>query len=419
MPVVQPKSLKAEIAARPQFLILCAVMFLGAAGMGSVTLLLPVFASEMGASGVWLGLAFSGFAVSQTPLQPLFGGLSDKLGRRKLIAAGFLVYAVVGIGMSMAPSYQTLVALQIAVGVGTALLLPASMAYAGEVAPEGREGAFMGFYNVALFTGFGVGPLIGGNLKDAFGNDAAFLGMTVLTSIAFLIAVFFLPEQRRRSRNDRDGKSDEPDEPAFSFMAMLRLRPVQALVSYQMALTFNAGIAFSFVGVYLTNQLGATAAVVGMVLATRVILAGALQVPGGMIADRWSRKAMIGIGMIAAGIASFFIPVFDSLGPVWVLFAILGIAEAVSTPAGGAIGVEAGRVVGMGKLMGLVATAQSFGLVAGSLLGGVVAGAAGIEQAFRFGSIVALGGAALTLVLLMGVKTGTSRTDMVDEAVEA
>ena len=415
----QSSGLRAELAARPEFVILCAVMFLGTAGMGTVTLMLPVFASEMGASGVWLGLAFSGFAVSQTPLQPLFGGLSDRVGRRRLIAAGFLVYAVVGIGMSLAPSYQTLVFLQIAVGVGTALLLPASMAYAGEVAPKGREGMFMGLYNVALFTGFGVGPLIGGNLKDTLGNDAAFLGMTVLTSTAFLVAILFLPEQRRQPRNDEDGKGGTPAEPAFSFAAMLRLRPVQALAAYQMALTFNAGIAFSFVGVYLTDQLGVTASAVGVVLATRVILSGALQVPGGIIADRWSRKAMIGIGMIAAGIATFFIPAFDSLGSVWILFAILGIAEAVSTPAGGAIGVEAGRVVGMGKLMGLIATAQSFGLVAGSLLGGVVAGAASIEQAFRFGAIVALGGAALTVVLLMGVKAGTSRMDIVAEAVEA
>ena len=413
--MVQPKSLKAEIAARPEFIVLCAVMFIGASGMGSVTLMLPVFASEMGASGIWLGLAFSGFAVSQTPLQPLFGGLSDRVGRRKLIAAGFLIYSVVGVGMAMAPSYQVLVFMQIAVGVGTALLLPASMAYAGEVAPKGREGMFMGLYNVALFTGFGVGPLIGGNLKDALGNDAAFLGMTVLTGTAFLIALLGLPEKRGRQPREQT----QSVEPNFSLFAMLRLRPVQALGAYQMALTFNAGIAFAFVGVYLTDELGVTAAVVGMVLATRVILSGALQVPGGWVADHWNRKAMIGIGMISAGIATFFIPAFSSLGPVWVLFAILGISEAVSTPAGGAIGVEAGRVVGMGKLMGLVATAQSAGLLAGSLSGGVIAGAAGIEQAFRFGSIIALSGAALTLFLLIGVQASSSRSDMVAEAAEA
>ena len=49
------------------------------AGMGMVGPLMPIIAEDLGASGFWLGLAFSGFALSQTPLTPVFGRLSELL----------------------------------------------------------------------------------------------------------------------------------------------------------------------------------------------------------------------------------------------------------------------------------------------------------------------------------------------------
>lgn len=395
------QGLKAELLARPSFLVLMIAIFIGVAGMGTVTLFLPVFASDMGAKGIWLGLAFSGFAVSQTMLQPIFGGLSDKLGRRRLIAGGFLVFAVVGILMSFAPNYYVLVLLQVTAGMGMALILPAGMAYAGDAAPKGREGVFMGLFNVALFMGFGMGPLIGGNLKDTLGDKSPFFAETVLAVIAFTIVVLRMKDTVAH----HDDVAVEAATLSLSFARMLTLRPVQALATYWAAMSFNAGIAFAFVGVYLTDSLGATAAFVGVVLSTRVLLSGILQVPGGWLADRWNRQLMIGAGMLVAGAATFFIPAMGSLTLIWALFAVLGVSEAISTPAGGAIGVETGRDVGMGTLMGLVATAQSIGLVAGSLAGGLVANASSIEQAFRFGAVIALAGTVLTLVLLSGVKS--------------
>ena len=294
-----------------------------------------------------------------------------------------------------------LISLQVAAGVVTALILPVAMAYAGEVSPAGREGTFMGFFNLAFFTGWGLGPLVGGVLKDAGGNDAAFLGQSVLASVALAVVLLRLPESRQRVPARGDAGTVALGE-------MLRQRAVLALIAVQMSLAFNAGIAFAFVGVYLTDSLGAAASMVGVVLSTRVVLTGLLQIVGGRAADRLNRRMLIAAGMVISAVATFAIPAMGSVGAVWLLFAVLGIAEASSSPAANAIAVETGRAVGMGQLMGVVTTALSAGLVLGSLGGGLVESIAGIEQAFRVGGVVALGGALVALVLLKGVSARPS-----------
>ena len=74
------------------FVVLWLATFIAVAGIGMVSPLLPVFAKDLGASGVWLGLTFSGFAITQTAATPFVGKLSDRLGRKKFIVIGFFIY---------------------------------------------------------------------------------------------------------------------------------------------------------------------------------------------------------------------------------------------------------------------------------------------------------------------------------------
>lgn len=376
----------------PAFLVLFLVMFSGTAGMGMVSPLLPIFAEDMGASGIWLGLAFSGFAISQTPLMPVFGRLSDRHGRRQFLAAGLAVYVLVAFGMMLAPNFYVLVLMRFISGVGAALLFPIAAAYAGEISPEGEEGAFMGVFNIAFYTGWGIGPLIGGALSDAFGMDAAFGAQAVLATFALAVVLTRLPEPPRRAVGD--------DEVALTSRQMLGLRPVQALVTFQGIWAFNNGIVLSFLAVYLKDNLGAAAAMVGAILSTRVVMNGLLQAPGGRLADRSSRTVLMAVGMALSGVATFAIPSLGSLALVWALFAFLGIAESLATPAANAIAVETGRSVGMGTLMGVSNTAFSIGMVIGAMAGGVTSDLFGVEEVFRVGGAVALAGAVAVAVVM-------------------
>ena len=121
------------------FVTLWASTFVGSIGMGLVSAILPVFARELGATGIWLGLVFASFTLSMTPLMPIIGNLSDKLGRKKFVVGGLAVYILVGAAFVWAPGYKELILIRILAGVGAALIFPTTHAYIGDLSPKGEE----------------------------------------------------------------------------------------------------------------------------------------------------------------------------------------------------------------------------------------------------------------------------------------
>ena len=383
----------------PAFTVLFLVMFTATAGMGIVGPLLPVYAEELGASGVWLGLAFSGFAVTQTPLMPVFGRLSDRFGRKPFLAGGVLIYALVAIGMAFAPNFHVLIALRLFGGVGAAMLFPVAMAYAGEMAPEGEEGSFMGLFNVAIMIGWGMGPLTGGLLSDSFGMPVAFLSQAALAGFAFATVLLRLPSTRRKA-------AAGARQATGAAVSLLRSPVVWALSAFQFAWGANQAILISFGALYLTGNLGAAAAMVGIIFSTRQIVSGLLQPLGGRLADRYNRTLLIVVGATIAGIASFSVPFSGSALAVLLIFIVSGASESLSLPAVNAIAVEQGRTLGMGSLMGFINTAMSVGLVLGGVGGGFVKDTIDIQGTFQFAGLITLVGA---FVLLLAMPRGLGR----------
>ena len=78
---------------------------------------------------------------------PIMGGLSDKYGRRIFIASGLLLLAVISLLYLPAHNEYTLTAVRLLNGLAAGMIIPVALAYAGEVAQEGKEGKTMGIFN--------------------------------------------------------------------------------------------------------------------------------------------------------------------------------------------------------------------------------------------------------------------------------
>ena len=72
-------------------------IFASVTGVGVVVPLLPIYAHDLGASGLYIGLIFGAFSLSRTFFLPWFGRLSDVKGRKPFIVPGFLAYALISI----------------------------------------------------------------------------------------------------------------------------------------------------------------------------------------------------------------------------------------------------------------------------------------------------------------------------------
>ena len=116
-------------------------------GLSIISPLLPTIAEDLGATGFWVGMIFSGYAISRAIIMPVMGGLSDKYGRNILIASGLLLLAVISLLYLLAHNVYTLTAVRLLHGLAAGMIIPVAMAYAGETAKEGKEGRAMGIIN--------------------------------------------------------------------------------------------------------------------------------------------------------------------------------------------------------------------------------------------------------------------------------
>ena len=101
------------------FPILALSIFSSILGVGMITPLLPIYAENMGATGISIGMIFAGFAISRTIIMPVSGRLSDRIGRKLFFCIGLLSYAIFPLGHV----YADIVLELILVRLGTVLLL--------------------------------------------------------------------------------------------------------------------------------------------------------------------------------------------------------------------------------------------------------------------------------------------------------
>jgi MFS family permease len=370
------------LSSNKPFIIVWLALFIGIAGIGMVSPLLPVFAEDMGASGIWLGLAFSSFAFSQVPLMPVVGRLSDRFGKKFFLWFGLLIYAMAAVGYFWSPGYRELVLFRVVSGVGSAMVIPTAYAYVGKLAPHGYEGRYMGLFNIAMIAGFGIGPLLGGVVHDSLGMDATFISMAMLSTFGFLIVLLFLPTE-----TSSHGVK-ESEEPSSSLASMLRDETMRGIITIQLVYGLLFGTVLAFVGVWMTTVLETSVAQVGVVLSARVIINGTFTYPFGWLADRTNRIILASAGMVMVAMGTFAIPWLGSFALLLGLFMIIGIFESLALPSVNAMTVEKGRGMGMGSVMGVFNMASALGLAGGSMAGGVIENSVGIVEVFRYTAVL-------------------------------
>ncbi|MCC7363933.1 MAG: MFS transporter [Dehalococcoidia bacterium] len=380
------------------FIALYISVFVATMGISMVSPLLPVYAEELGADGIWLGLTFSAFAVVQAIFGPIVGRLSDRYPRKPFIMAGLLVYMVAAIGYLTAQSFPQVIAFRAFSGVGTSMIFSVARAYVGDMTPRGHEGRWFGAFATADVIGFGTGPLVAGLIRQGIGFDAVFVAMASMMGLSALIVLLALP----RVQPVRAGRRDEPAV-RVPFRAALRDRLVLALTIHMAVTSLSFGASFSFLGLRLEDDIGVSPTLIGLAFSVQDLMAGVAQPVFGRLADRYNRRILVMIGIVAVGVSLFALGTVESYALIVVCLLAMGAFNSLSSVASSAMQVVAGRRVGMGTVLGLGSTGNGIGIVTGSVAGGVLVNASGIPAAFYMGGIVIALGSLVFLGLTRGL----------------
>lgn len=131
--------------------------------------------------------------------------LSDRLGRKRTLLAGFFLFGVGSLFIMFANSPEFVIAIRAFLGIGGALIMPVTVSMIRSIFQDAKERAFAVAAWAAIGAiGMAAGPLIGGFLLEHFNWHAAFLVNVPLMAIAFIAGIFVLPEVRLKKPGSFD-----------------------------------------------------------------------------------------------------------------------------------------------------------------------------------------------------------------------
>jgi MFS family permease len=162
--------------------------------------LFPLFFAAAGLSVREIGVLAFVYPATWGVAQLGTGVLSDRWGRKWLIAGGMLLQAAALAAMVVRRGFGPWVAAGVALGVGTALVYPTLLAAVGDVAHPSWRGSAVGVYRLWRDLGYAVGALLAGALADLFGMGAAIGVVAALTAASGLLVALRMPETLGRPR---------------------------------------------------------------------------------------------------------------------------------------------------------------------------------------------------------------------------
>ena len=244
------------------FITLFFIIFINVAGVGIVVPLLPIYAHNLGAAGIYVAMIFGAFSISRAVFLPMFGSMSDRKGRKPFIMAGLVTYLLVALAFVWSSQVETLIALRFIQGAGSAMIMPVVQAYVGEISNDGAEGYAMGLFNLSMFLSLSLGPVMGGVIEQAWSLNAAFYCMASLSSMGAIICLIFLPplSQERIQKKHRS--------PA-SLAMVVRDWQLAGLVAFRYSYTSCIGIIWCFMPLYASNRFGLSGGKIGLLVTGR------------------------------------------------------------------------------------------------------------------------------------------------------
>ncbi|SDP52995.1 MFS transporter [Desulforhopalus singaporensis] len=370
-------------------------IFIALLGIGIIVPVMPVYAKDLGAGGFALGMIIAAFSITRGALQPVVGSLSDQWGRKRFLMVGLLIYGLVGLMIPSANTVFHLIAIRGFHGVGSAMIVPIAMAYMSLLAPAGHEGRYMSYLNIAIFCGIGCGPVIGGCIYDFFGLRVVFYAMALLSFMALLLVVRFMP--------GNDGtKSVTKKKLLAGFSAMLSSRKTCGILVARYATMIVMVPTMAFLPLLMSAWQETTGLQIGIVIACRTLVNAVFQIPFGRIGDTVSKlPLLLGSSLALSGLI-FVIPSIDSFAMMAITYLFLGVTEAcVWALLGAYASLEAKNLYGHGTMMGVFSFAMSAGVFTGAILAGTSMNMWGIVSAYHVTAVAVGGGSLLAGMLIV------------------
>jgi multidrug resistance protein len=348
----------------PPLIVVFVTVFIDLLGFGIIIPLLPFYAETFGATGFTIGLLATSFSLMQFIFAPVWGRLSDRVGRRPIILLGLLGSCLSYLAFGLATTLASLFAARIFAGIAGANIPTAQAVVADLTTPENRAKG-MGLVGAAFGLGFIFGPAIGGFLSR-YGYSVPAFFASALSLTNFVAAWFLLPETLKPEHRaiERMGRIDALraalSRPHLPLLLLIGFLIVAAFSGYESTFALFAERTYGFTAA----SIGYIFAFVGVIL---VIVQGALV---GRVVKRVGEHHVVpaSLALVAAGL--LMIPATTSVAALLVASGVMAVGMGFNSPSLMSLVSRYSAAEDQGGVMGLTQSLNSLARIVGPMWGG-------------------------------------------------
>ena len=335
--------------------------------------ILPLFAERLGASPLEVALLLALYALAQLLFSPMWGWISDRIGRRPVILVSLFGTVASFLVLAFADSIGALYAARIVAGFFAATIGTAQAVVTDVTRPEDRARG-MAVIGAAFGAGMIVGPMLGGFLSE-LGEKFPFYGVAALAAANGVLAWLRLPESRPAGLSRPGG---------FEFWQSLvptPLRLVAAVHERRIALFlyffFHLFTAFAvleaLITLYVGRRFGASMLDVGLLFAwIGVVLVFTQAIALRRLARRFDEAQLVAAGLAAMGIGLAALPGLPAFHWFYAAGAVIAFGNGIAIPAFTSLYSKACRAERAGELMGQSQAMATTGRIVGPVCGGLL-----------------------------------------------
>lgn len=349
-------------------------------------MILPVFSISAhqysGSTPMLIGLAIGAYGLTQALLQIPFGMLSDRIGRKRVITIGLLLFAAGSAVAAMAETIEMVIAGRLLQGSGA--IAAAVMALTADLTRDEQRTKAMASIGISIGLSFSIALATGAALEHWIGLSGIFWATALLALVGLAVLHFWVPTPHRCV-------SHRDIEPVpKQFINVLKNPQIMRMVFSIMVLHLLLTTSFFALPLALQNGAGLDKSQHALAYLPILLVAFITMVPFIIIAEKKRKMKAVFIGAIATlGIAELGWALMPNslvgiLFSLWLFFTAFNILEA-SLPS---LMSKLSPLENKGTAMGIYSSAQFIGAFIGGALGGTLYTLFGLEGIFSASAVL-------------------------------
>jgi multidrug resistance protein len=376
-------------------------VFIDLLGFGIIIPLLPFYAEHFGASALVVGLLSTSFSAAQFLFAPLWGRLSDRVGRRPVILIGLIGSALSYALFAVATSLPLLFVARTLAGIAGANI-PTAQAFIADVTTPDKRAKGMGIIGAAFGLGFIFGPAIGGFLSR-WGYAAPAWFAAALSLANFAAALVLLPESKPADHGpaERVGRIEvfrrALDRPHLPQVLLVFFLVITSFSSFENTFALYSERRFDF----NAQTIGYMFAWIGVVLAT--IQGGVV----GRVVPRFGEHRVVPAALLLMALSLTLIAFSPTVPVLAIVTGLLAVGMGFNSPSIMSAISQLADAKDQGSTLGLSQSLGSLARIIGPMWGGFVFDHFGIGTPFVTAGALMLVAWAISLVAFRDFRPGS------------